>query len=383
MKAARIDYGHLDRALALAERGRYGAPPNPMVGAVVVRRGRVVGEGYHRRAGGAHAEIVALDAAGRRARGADLYLTLEPCVHAGRTPPCAPRVIASGVRRVIVAAPDPNPLVSGRGLRALRRAGVEVVIAPAAWRRCAAEQNEKFFGFMATGRPFVLAKWASTLDGRIASAKGESRWITGPRARRRALLLREEYDAVLVGEGTVAADDPRLTRRLGRAAGRTHWRIVLDGRLRTPETARVLRGSGERVLATAARPSAPKARRLAARGVRVWSLPAAAGTRGSVDLARLLARLARHGVTSLMVEGGAETLGAFFRAGLVDRIAAFLAPRVLGGRTAPGAVGGDGFPLAEAPSLAGARIERIDGDVLVTGRLASPRAALRTLHHVD
>jgi len=351
-----------------------------MVGAVVVKNGRVVAEGHHRRAGGAHAEIEALEAAGKKARGADLYLTLEPCAHHGRTPPCAPAVAAAGVRRVIVAATDPNPRVSGRGLRMLRRAGVEVVLAPAAWRRRAAEQNAKFFGLMERRRPFVLAKWASTLDGRLASARGESRWITGEAARRRGLLLREEYDAVLVGAGTVRADDPRLTRRLDRAGNRPHWRLVLDGLLRVPESARVLRGPGERVVVTAARATHPKARRLAARGVRVWSLPARKGAKGAkggaVDLERLLAELARHGVTSLMVEGGARTLGAFFRARLVDRVAVFLAPRILGGERAPGAVGGAGFALGETPRLSGMRVEAVGEDLLVTGRVrvaASPR----------
>jgi diaminohydroxyphosphoribosylaminopyrimidine deaminase/5-amino-6-(5-phosphoribosylamino)uracil reductase len=365
-----IDLDWLDRALTLAERGRYTVSPNPMVGAVLVRHGRVAAEAYHRRAGGPHAETAALRQAGRAALGADLYLTLEPCVHQGRTPPCAPAVIASGVGRVIVAAADPNPLVSGRGIAALRRAGLEVVLAPAAWRERAVEQNEKFRGWIAAGRPFVLAKWASTLDGRIASAKGESRWITGEAARRRALALREEYDAVLVGAGTVLADDPRLTRRLGKAGKLPHWRIVLDGRLRLPETARVLRGAGERLVVTAVPAGHPKARRLTARGVRVWSLPARASSSASVDLRRFLSELSLHGVTSLMVEGGAETLGGFFRAGLVDRVAAFLAPRVLGGRSAPGAVGGAGFALADAVELAHARVERVGRDLLVTGRLA-------------
>ncbi len=363
-----IDLAWLERALALAEKGRYTVSPNPMVGAVVVRGGRAVGEGFHRRAGGPHAEIAALRRAGRAARGADLYLTLEPCVHQGRTPPCAPAVIAAGVRRVVVAATDPNPRVAGRGVAALRRAGIEVVLAPAPWRRRAAEQNEKFRAWIVRGRPFVLAKWASTLDGRIASSGGESRWITGEAARRRGLLLREEYDAVLVGAGTVLADDPRLTRRLGKAGPLPHWRIVLDGRLRIPETARVLRGPGERLVATIAAPTHPKVRRLVARGIRVWSLPRRRSAR--VDLGHLLAELSRYAVTSVMVEGGAETLAGFIRAGLVDRVAAFLAPRLLGGRRAPGAVGGAGFPLADAPGIADLRVERVGGDLLVSGRLA-------------
>ncbi len=364
-----IDFAWLERALALAERGRDSVSPNPMVGAVVVRRGRVVGEGFHRRAGTPHAEIAALRRAGKLARGADLYLTLEPCVHQGRTPPCAPAVIAAGVRRVVLAAGDPNPLVAGRGIRALRKAGVEVVLAPSVWRRAAAEQNEKFGKWMTKRYPFVLAKWAASLDGRIASVRGESRWITGEAARRRALRLREEYDAVLVGAGTVAADDPRLTRRLGRRrASSEHWRIVLDGRLRIPETARVLRGPGEAVVATAVASSHPKARRLLSRGVRVWSLPSRFP--GRVDLGRLLEELARHGVTSLMVEGGARTLGSFFEAGLVDRVAVFLAPRILAGERAPGGVGGRGFSLRDTPRLTGLRFECLGEDALLTARLA-------------
>lgn len=362
------ELGWLERAFALAERGRYSVSPNPMVGAVVVRGGRIVGQGYHRKAGGPHAEVVALDQAVRAARGADLYLTLEPCTHQGRTPPCAPAVIAAGVRRVVVASKDPNPIVTGRGLTALRRAGIQVVLAPIGWRRRAAEQNEKFFTSIQAGRPFVLAKWASTLDGRIGSAAGQSRWITGEAARRRALLLREEYDAVLVGAGTVIADDPRLTRRLGKNRTTPHWRIVLDGRLRIPETARVLRGPGNCLVATAAPASHPKARRLAARGIEVWSLPA--GKSGAVDLAGLLRELARAGVASLMVEGGAETLWGFFDAGLVDRVAAFLAPRIMGGDRARGSVGGRGFGLADTPRLSSLRTERVGDDLLVTGRLA-------------
>lgn len=357
----------LDYALALAERGRYSASPNPLVGAVVVRSGRVIAEGFHRKAGGPHAEIVALRRAGRFARGADLYLTLEPCVHEGRTPPCAPAVIASGVRRVIIAARDPNPRVAGRGIATLRRAGVEIHLAPALWRDRAVSQNEKFRTWITAGRPFVMAKWAATLDGKIASAAGKSRWITGIAARRRGLLFREEYDAVLVGAGTVLADDPRLTRRLGRNRATSQWRVVLDGRLRIPEGARILRGTGEVVVATAAPPTERKVRRLQKRGVRVWSLPSSSS--GRVDLRRLLRQLARHQVSSLMVEGGAETLGSFFEAGLVDRVAVFLAPRILGGEGARGAVAGTGFSLSAMPHLEGVQTERVGEDLLVTGRV--------------
>jgi diaminohydroxyphosphoribosylaminopyrimidine deaminase / 5-amino-6-(5-phosphoribosylamino)uracil reductase len=361
------DLAFLERAFSLAERGRYSVSPNPMVGAVVVRGGRVVGEGHHRRAGAPHAEILALREAGTQARGADLYLTLEPCTHHGRTPPCAPAVAAAGLRRVVVAASDPNPLVAGRGIAALRRAGVEVIRAPRRWREREAEQNAKFRAWIASGRPLVLAKWASTLDGRIAPAAGKGRWITGETARRGALALREEYDAVLVGAGTVIADDPRLTRRLGWNRATPHWRIVLDGRLRIPEDARIFRGPGRTLVVTAASAGHPKARRFAARGTLVWSLPSR--IRGRVDLARLLRELGRREVTSLIVEGGSETLGSFFSAGLVDRVAVFLAPRILGGVGAPAAIGGAGFALARTPRLDRVRIQIVGDDLLVTGRV--------------
>lgn len=361
------------RALELAERGRYTVAPNPMVGAVVVRAGRVVAEAWHRRAGGAHAEAAALEKAGSLARGADLYVTLEPCAHFGKTPPCAPAVVSAGIRCVFVAVRDPNPIVAGRGVRLLRRAGVEVSFAPPAVRREAERQNEKFRVWIVRGRPFVLAKWAATLDGKTASGSGHSRWITGPDARRRALLFREEYDAVLVGAGTVAQDDPLLTRRLGRSGRRPHRRIVLDGGLNVRPSARLFRDPRGALVVTTVAGSDPRARRLARKGVEVWSLP---GPPGTVDLARLLSRLSREGVTSIMVEGGAETLWGFFRAGLVDRVAVFSAALVLGGRSAPGGVGGEGFSLRGAARIVDVRQERVGDDWLVTG-LVSPAGRRR------
>ncbi|HSS44332.1 MAG TPA: bifunctional diaminohydroxyphosphoribosylaminopyrimidine deaminase/5-amino-6-(5-phosphoribosylamino)uracil reductase RibD, partial [Thermoanaerobaculia bacterium] len=331
-----LDSLFLNRAFELAERGRYGVSPNPMVGAVVVRRGRVVGEGFHRRAGGPHAEVEALAKAGDRARGADLYVTLEPCPHIGRTPPCTEAILRAGVDRVVAAATDPNPLVSGRGLRTLARAGVEVVRAEESARVRAERQNEKFRTWVALGRPFVLAKWASTLDGRIASGFRETRWITGREARHRALLLREEYDAVLVGAGTVLADDPRLTRRLRINRDAPHWRILLDGRLRVSPKARLFRRPQRVLIVTAVAREHPTARLLSARGVEVWTLP---GSRpGRVSVGALLSRLAERGVASVMVEGGAATLWQFFRARYVDRVAVFLSPRILGGTGALAAV---------------------------------------------
>ena len=366
-----IDLSWMDLAFDLAEGGRYSVSPNPMVGAVLVKGGRVVGKGLHERAGEAHAEVAAMAQAGNRARGADLYVTLEPCAHFGRTPPCTDAIVASGVRRVVAAARDPNPLVGGRGLAALRRGGVAVLDAGPARRLQGERQNEKFRVWITERRPFVTAKWASTLDGKTATAEGRSRWITGEQARERGLLLREEHDAILVGARTVILDDPRLTRRLGKNRVTPHWRIVLDGRLRVPEDARLFRRPQRVILVTARPESHPAARRLASRGLLVWSLPGAIPGRVSIPL--LLAKLARHGVASLLVEGGAATLWGFFRARRVDRVAVFLAPRILGGKAAPGGVGGDGFSLAATPRLEEIEIERLGDDLLLTGTVARRR----------
>jgi len=372
LKSSPIDLKWMDRALDLAERGRYTVSPNPIVGAVLVRNGRRIEEAFHRRAGGPHAEADVLARAGSRARGADLYVTLEPCAHFGRTPPCADAISSSGISRVIVGSRDPNPLVRGRGLARLARAGIEILWADGRRRERAEEQNEKFRVWIAEGRPFVLAKWAASLDGRIATARGESRWISGAAARRQALLLREEYDAVLVGAGTVLSDDPRLTRRLGRNRVTPHWRIVLDGRLRVSDRARVFKGPGHRLVVTALSERHPRARRLTRAGVEVWSLPGRVA--GRVDLRRFLARLARRDVTGLLVEGGAETLASFFEVGLVDSVAVFVNPRILGGSSAPAGVGGRGFSLASSPRLTGLRVEPMGEDWRITGRVVRGRA---------
>jgi diaminohydroxyphosphoribosylaminopyrimidine deaminase/5-amino-6-(5-phosphoribosylamino)uracil reductase len=358
----------MDLALDLAERGRYTVSPNPMVGAVLIKGGRVIGKGFHERAGDAHAEIVAIKEARGDARGADLYVTLEPCAHFGRTPPCAAAILSSGIRRVVAAAPDPNPLVGGRGLAALRRGGIDVRDAGPARRLRAERQNEKFLVWIERRRPFVTAKWAATLDGKTAAAGGMSRWITGREARERALLLREEHDAILVGARTVILDDPRLTRRLGKNHVTPHWRIVLDGLLKAPGSARLFRRPERVIVVTARAPAHPAVRRLVSRGVRVWSLPGRRSGRVSIPL--LLGKLARYGIASLLVEGGAETHWGFFDARRVDRVAVFLTPRILGGADAPGGVGGAGFPLASTPRLADVEVERLGEDLLITGSLA-------------
>ncbi len=363
------DEAWMRRALALAERGRYSTSPNPMVGAVLVRGGRVIAEGWHRRAGGPHAEVSALARAAARARGATLYVTLEPCSHAGRTGPCADAILRAGVSRVVAARRDPNPRVAGRGLRRLRAGGVEVTVGVLS--RAAALQNERFDVWVTRGRPFVLAKIAATLDGRIADFRGRSKWISGPEARRRSLAWREEFDAILVGAATAARDGARLTRRLGWNRTTPHRRIVLDGAFRVPESLPLFRTKGAEVW-TASRGGAAKERRLAARGVRVVRLPAA-GKTGGLDLDAALAGLGAEGVTGLVVEGGTRTLTAFHAAGLIDRWALVFAPMLLGGDRSLPILGGPDVSLPEARALSALTVSALGADLLVTGRIAAGR----------
>jgi diaminohydroxyphosphoribosylaminopyrimidine deaminase/5-amino-6-(5-phosphoribosylamino)uracil reductase len=358
---AASDRRWLRRALRLAARGRYSTAPNPMVGAVLVRGGELVGEGWHRRLGGPHAEVEALAAAGERARGATCYVTLEPCAHHGRTPPCTEALIAAGVARVVACHRDPNPGVAGGGFEVLRAAGVEV--AAGTYVEEAVLLNLAFLTAAVLGRPAVTLKWAMSLDGRIATAGGESQWISSPPARRRALALREEHDAVLVGSGTALADDPLLTRRLGRAGG-PGIRAVLDRRLRLPAGARMFADPGEVLVYTRACP------RPGARGERRRALEGAGAT--IVELpepepAAVLADLRRRGVQSVLVEGGGGVLGAFAAAGLFDRVLAVCAPRLIGGAGAPGPLGGAGAPsLAAAPRLDRLRVHRRGPDLILT-----------------
>jgi diaminohydroxyphosphoribosylaminopyrimidine deaminase/5-amino-6-(5-phosphoribosylamino)uracil reductase len=350
------------RALELAERGRGLTSPNPMVGCVVVTAGEVVGEGFHLKAGGPHAEVEALRAAGPRANGATLYVTLEPCSHQGRTPPCAKAVIAAGVARVVVAVADPNPMVSGRGFAELRAAGIDVVTGP-----CAADaerQNRAFFTAMREQRPHVTLKAGMTLDGRIADLHGASRWITGEPARRHAHRLRSESDAIVVGIGTVLRDDPELSVRLGEPWPREPLRVVLDTGARTPVGARLIRaGQASRAL-IAVGAGAPERRvaDLVASGATVVSCR----TRdGRVDLDALLSELFTREVRAMLVEGGGEVHGAFLDAGLVDRVAMFAAPLLIGGRGATPVVGGAGRELKNAVRLSGFTVTPLGDDLLV------------------
>lgn len=359
-------------ALSLARRGFGRTSPNPIVGAVLVRDGAVIGRGWHHRAGEPHAEIEALRDAQRRtgsaegASGATLYVTLEPCSTQGRTPPCTEAIIAAGIGRVVAAATDPNPAHAGRGFEILRRAGLEVSDGLLAEE--AAEMNEAFAHWIVHRTPLVTVKAGMSLDGKIATVTGDSRWITGEKARRLAMKLRAGSDAILVGVKTILADDPSLTVRLAGFKEKRWRRIILDPRARTPLTARVVTDEHAASTIVVVTKAAP-ARRASALGRRVRLLVAPLREKG-IDLRWLLKKLGQEEVTSLLVEGGGETNAAFLSAGLAGRIAFFYAPLVLGGRAAPKAVAGDGVGrVGEAQLLRAARWRRVGGDLFLSARL--------------
>lgn len=316
-------------ALTLARRGLGRVAPNPAVGCVLVKDGRVVGRGWTQPGGRPHAETEALERAGAAARGATAYVGLEPCAHHGETPPCAEALIAAGVARCVVALGDPDPRVAGEGLAKLRQAGVEVVEGVLA--EAAAELNAGFLMRLARGRPLVALKLASSLDGRIATASGESRWITGAEARAHAHLLRAEHDAILVGGGTALADDPRLDVRLPGLEMRSPLRVVLDGSLRLPAGHDLVAGAGVRPTLLLTRPGHPRARLAAYEAAGVELAEIETGADGLLPLEDVLRRLGERGLTRLLVEGGGRIAAGLFRAGLVDRLVWYHAPTVIGG----------------------------------------------------
>ncbi len=357
----------MSRALAEAERGRGAVEPNPMVGAVVVRDSKAVGVGHHERFGGPHAEVVALARAGQLAIGSTLYVTLEPCCHHGKTPPCTDAVLASRVARVVAAMRDPFPKVDGGGLALLRGAGVEVesgLMADEARRL-----NGPYLKRLAAGLPYVTAKWAMTLDGKTATSTGDARWISGPRSRALVHEVRGRMDAILAGIGTVLADDPMLTVRP--PGPRTPARVVLDSSARLPLDSQLVRTAREVPVWVAVTRKAP-ARRCSAlieQGCEILAFPG----EGPVPVVPLLEELGRRGVTNLLVEGGGTVLGAFLDAGAVDEVDVFLAPIIEGGSHGFNPARGQGFPtMAEALRLDRHEVYLVDGDVRLRGTLPAP-----------
>ena len=360
------DRDHMKLALKLAERGRGKTRPNPMVGTVIVKSGRIIATGYHRKAGRPHAEAIALTSAGPKAKGATLYLNLEPCCHTDkRTPPCTKAIIASGIKRVVAAMKDPNPKVAGRGIRELVRAGIKVttgLLKPEADRL-----NEAYIKWITTGRPFVTMKVAASLDGKIASATGESRWISGKKSRAYVHQLRSEADAVMVGIGTVLKDDPRLTARLTGKKGSDPTRIVVDSRLRIPLESKILHLDSfvKTILAATKQASDEKIREIEKLGAQVLVME---DSNDRVNLAALMKELGRIEITNLLLEGGSELNASMLHEGLVDKVIFLVAPKIIGGQNAKSAVGGQiARPLSQAFNLSDLRVSRLGEDILIQG----------------
>lgn len=367
MPRSRRDGGEaMERALELARQADHATSPNPMVGAVVVRDGQVVAEGFHARAGAPHAEAEALARAGELARGGDLYVTLEPCCTSGRTGPCTELIVAAGIKRVHASILDPNPKVNGRGVARLRAAGIEVRLGEG--ELPARRLIEAYSLWVTAHIPFVTLKLATTLDGKVAAAGGDSRWITGEEARRRAHLLRRRHDAVMVGVGTVLADDPELTVRHGLGEGRAPARVVVDSRLRTPTSARLLCDRSAPALIAAAAPlRQPEAGRLRAAGAELLELE---GEDGMVSLRALLEELGRREMTSVLVEGGPTLAGRLVADRLVNRVVLFLAPLVVGGQEALSAIGGPGARrLGDGWRLRWDAVERVGDDLCLVAEV--------------
>jgi diaminohydroxyphosphoribosylaminopyrimidine deaminase/5-amino-6-(5-phosphoribosylamino)uracil reductase len=347
------------RALELAELGEGKVSPNPLVGAVLVKNGKVAGEGFYRQPGGRHAEAVAIDSAGKDAEGSGLYINLEPCVAfpGKRTPPCTDKIIESGVKRVFIGMEDPNPDVRGKGIKQLKEAGIDVKVGLLGDE--AEKLNEIYVKYMATGRPFILLKMAMTADGKIATRTGDSRWISSEESRSLVHKLRKRFSAVLVGIGTVLADDPSLTVRP--AGGRNPIRIILDSKGRIPVSAGVLDGKA-RTIIVSADILPEKEQQLKLKGADVWKLKSKSG---SVDLNALIEKLAEEKIDSVLIEGGGETAYSFLKEKLVDKLMLFIAPKIIGGREAKTPVEGAGIEkISDAIQLKDVSVRKISEDVV-------------------
>jgi diaminohydroxyphosphoribosylaminopyrimidine deaminase / 5-amino-6-(5-phosphoribosylamino)uracil reductase len=355
-----MDDIYMQQALGLAVKGRGRTSPNPMVGAVIVKDGSIIGQGYHQKAGTPHAEVHALQEADGQAKDATLYVTLEPCVHYGRTPPCTDAIIRSGIKRVVIAAQDSNPLVAGRGVKTLRDAGIAVTTG--VMEKEAVLLNEVFNKFITTRKPFVVLKSAMSLDGKIATYTGQSQWITGTQARQYGHRLRDTYDAILVGIGTILADNPLLTTRLATGEGRNPMRIILDSTGRTPLSSNVLVDkSATTIVVVTEAASQERVEAIEATGAKVLVLPAA---NNRVDFSTLVTLLGQRNITSILIEGGAAIHGAALQAQIVDKVHFFIAPKIIGGHEAPGPVGGQGIAiLTDAVKLTGMCSEKIGEDI--------------------
>ena len=355
------------RALELARKGK--TSPNPMVGAVLVKNNRIIAEGFHSRAGGPHAEVVALRKAGGKARGADLYVNLEPCCHIGRTPPCTDAIIQSGVTRVFAGMKDPNKLVQGKGIRILKAAGIKVSVGM--MKKDCEKLNEVFVKVMKTGMPFVTVKTAMSLDGKIATREGDSQWISGVKSRDFVHELRNQNDAILVGTNTILKDNPQLTCRLKKKRGRNPARIILDRRNRIPLTAKVFANSKAHrvVYVSGSKLSTKREQLLKTKNIEVLKVKT---LKSGFDLKQLMKLLAQKELNSILIEGGGEINSSALEAGIVDRVFAFISPILVGGQQAPSPIGGDGVAkITKAIRLDNMKVIPIGDDLMVEAEICS------------
>ena len=369
-----MDKTYMQLALDLAVKAKGRTSPNPMVGAVIVKEGEIVGKGYHRKAGTPHAEIHALNEAGSLAQNATMYVTLEPCSHHGRTPPCSEAIVKAGLKRVVVAMVDPNPLVAGRGINQLRAAGIEVEAG--LLENEAKKLNEIFIKYITTKTPFVLLKTAMTIDGKIATHTGDSKWITGPKAREQVHRLRDNYDGIMVGIGTVLADNPSLTTRLedfkdnSGIRGKSPNRIIVDSSARTPLDSKVLNMQADTYTVIAISQLAPKDRvkDLKEKGAKI--LACDSNATGQVDLKDLMVKLGQLEITSVILEGGSQIAASALEQQLVDKVMWFIAPKVVGGQQAPSPIGGMGIDqMSQALELKNIKIKSFGDDISIEAYL--------------
>ena len=359
----------MNRALALAQQGKGRTSPNPLVGAVIVNTGKIVGEGYHQKAGEPHAEIHALQAAGEKAKGSTLYVNLEPCCHWGRTPPCTDAIIQAGITHVYVAHLDPNPKVAGKGNQQLEEAGIQTNVGICA--DAAEKLNEIYIKHVNTGHPFVILKMAMSLDGKIATSTGESQWITSLASRQKGHEIRDEVDAILVGIGTITSDDPALTTRLPNKQGKDATRIVLDSHGRTPISAKIFNPKSEAgvIIAVTPQASSKNIEILEKTGAEIIVTPV---KKGRVCFKTLMETLGAKGITSILVEGGGNVNTSALKSGMVDKVMCFVAPKFIGGKQAPSVFDGKGIErLVDAPELERLTVTHLESDLLIEGYISN------------
>ncbi|MEW5803088.1 MAG: bifunctional diaminohydroxyphosphoribosylaminopyrimidine deaminase/5-amino-6-(5-phosphoribosylamino)uracil reductase RibD [bacterium] len=361
-----MDREYMNQVFKLADQGKGRTSPNPMVGAIIVKDNEIVGQGYHERYGAPHAEIRALEQAREKAKGATLYINLEPCCHQGQTPPCTAEIIRAGIQRVVVATKDPNPLVNGQGIRELKMQGIEVKTG--VLENAARKFNEYFFKYIRMKTPFVILKMGMSLDGKMATKTGDSRWITSSLLRGFVHQLRNEIDATLVGIGTVIRDNPRLTTRLKDGQGRDPKRIIVDSLLRIPLKARIFtqQSEAENIIVTTTNAPVQRVKELEKTGARI--IFGKTMGKNMVDLKDMVVKLGQLQITSIMIEGGAGINGSAIQAGIVDKVIMFIAPKIIGGVRAPSTIGGDGVArVDDAIKLNDIKTKRFGNDLMIEG----------------